>query len=429
MENNLFSLFLIFVCICLEGLFSGGELALVASDTNRIRQKARAGSRSAKLALKLLDRPEWLMATTSTGSNICVVTSTVIATSLFISMFGAVRGELVSVVVMIPLILVMGEIVPKSIFQQHAEFVAVRVSWFIWAASWVLYPVVFIISRIARGAVYISKEGKESIRSPYITRDGLKFLLRKERDESDIRSSEKEMIQRILGFSEVTVSQIMVPLSNVAVLQESSTLGEAAVLIKEKGFSRIPVYCDRIYNITGILHCFDLLEVLYMQTEPTEDDKITSCLRPTILYVPETKSASELLFELQRSGEQMAIVVDEYGGTVGIVTIEDILEEIVGEIEDEYDKEEKLYKKIGPGRYLFDAKISIDRLKEIILLEIPAGDYETLGGFLLHKMGKIPKRSETSRLNTVLFVIEDADMKSIKEVLIILPAVAPGVEH
>ena len=429
MENNLFSLFLIFVCICLEGLFSGGELALVASDTNRIRQKARAGSRSAKLALKLLDRPEWLMATTSTGSNICVVTSTVIATSLFISMFGAVRGELVSVVVMIPLILVMGEIVPKSIFQQHAEFVAVRVSWFIWAASWVLYPVVFIVSRIARGAVYIFTGGKSGADSPYITRDGLKFLLRKERDESDIGSSEKEMIRRILGFSEVTVGQIMVPLSNAAVLKESSTLGEAAVLTEEKGFSRIPVYRDRIYNITGILHCFDLLKTLHGQAELTENDKITSCLRPTVFYVPETKSASELLFELQKSGEQMAIIVDEYGGTVGIVTIEDILEEIVGEIEDEYDKKEKLYKKVGPGRYLFDAKISIDRLKEIIPLEIPAGDYETLGGFLLHKMGKIPKRSETSRLNNVLFVVEDADMKSIKEVLVILPAVAPGVEH
>jgi CBS domain containing-hemolysin-like protein len=421
MESNLFSPFLIFVCICLEGLFSGGELSLVASDINRIRQKARTGSGSAMLALKLLDRPEWLIATTSTGSNLCVVTSTVIATSMFMSMFGAVRGELVSGVVMIPLVLVMGEIVPKSIFQQHVEFVAVRVSWFIWTASLVLYPVVFIISRIARGAVYISTGEKESTSSSYITRDGLKFLLRKERDESDIRSSEREMIQRILGFSELTVSRIMVPLSNVTVLQESATLGEATVLIEEKGFSCIPVYRDRINNITGILHCFDLLKALHGQAEPSEDDQVMSCLRPTVLYVPETKSADELLFELQRSGEQMAIVVDEYGGAVGIITIEDILEEIVGEIEDEYDKEGKLYKKVGPGRYLFDAKIRIDRLREIIPLEIPAGHYETLGGFLLYKMGKIPKRTETFKQGSVLFVVEDVDMKSIKEISVVLP--------
>ncbi len=429
MGNNLFSVFVIFVCLCLEGLFSGGELALVASDINRIRQKARAGSRSAKLALKLLDRPEWLMAATSTGSNICVVTSTVIATSMFMSMFGAVRGEFVSAVVMIPLVLVVGEVIPKSIFQQHAEFVALRVSWFIWAASWALYPVVFVISRISRGAVYIFTGGKGGTRSPYITRDGLKFLLRKERDESDIRSSEKEMIQRILGFSEVSVSRIMVPLSNVTALQENATLGEAAVLTEEKGFSRIPVYRDRTYNITGILHCFDLLRALHGRGGISEDDQISSCLRPTVLYVPETKPASELLLELQRSGEQMAIVVDEYGGAVGIVTIEDILEEIVGEIEDEYDKEEKSYKRVGPRKYLFDAQIRIDRLREIISLEIPAGDYETLGGFLLHKMGKIPKRSETLRLGNVHFVIENADMKSIKEVLVILSATSSDAGH
>ena len=429
MGNSLFSVFVILICLLLEGLFSGGELALVASDTNRIRQKARAGSRSAMITLKLLDKPEWYMATTSIGSNICLITSTIIATSMFMSMFGAVRGELVSAVVMIPLVLVMGEIIPKSIFQQHAEFVALRVSWFIWAASWVLYPVVFVISRISRGAVYIITGGKGGADSPYITRDGLKFLLGKERDESDILSSEKEMIRRILGFSEVSVGRIMVPLSNVTALQKNATLGEAAVLTEEKGFSRIPVYCDRIYNITGILHCFDLLKALHGKTGLSEDDLVTSCLRPTVFYVPETKPASELLFELQRTGEQMAIVVDEYGAAVGIVTVEDILEEVVGEIEDEYDKEEKLYKKVGPGKYLFDAQMRIDRLQEIIPLEIPAGNYETLGGFLLHEMGKIPKRSETLRQSNAIFVIEDSDMKSIKEVLVVLLPVGSGAEH
>jgi len=421
MENNLFSPFLIFVCICLEGMFSGGELALVASDINKIRQRARAGSRSAMLTLKLLDKPEWFLATTLTGTNICVVTSTVIATSMFISIFGAVHGELISAVVMIPLILVVGEIIPKSIFQQHAEFVAVRISWFIWTASWVLCPVVFVISKISRGTVYVFTGGKGSTRSPYITRDGLKYLLMKKEEGSELKSSEKEMIRRILDFSEATVSQIMIPLSNVTALQENATLGKAALLIEEKGFSRIPVYRDRINNITGILHCFDLLKALHGQAEPSEDDQVMSCLRPTVLYVPETKSADKLLFELQRSGEQMAIVVDEYGGAVGIITIEDILEEIVGEIEDEYDKEGKLYKKVGPGRYLFDAKIRIDRLREIIPLEIPAGHYETLGGFLLYKMGKIPKRTETLKQGSVLFVIEDVDMKSIKEVSVVLP--------
>ena len=422
MEGNLYSLFLIFVCICLEGLFSGGELALVASDINRIRQKAEAGSRSAKLAMKLLDKPEWFLATTSTGSNLCVVTSTVIATSMFISIFGAARGESVAAIVMIPLILVMGEIIPKTIFQQHPEFVAIRVSWFLWTASWIFYPAVFAVSMISRGAVYVLTGGGRGARSPYITRDGLKFLLTARKDTGKFGTSEKEMIRRILDFSEATVSRIMVPMSNVTVLRENATLREAARLIEEKGVSRIPVYRDSSYNIIGVLYSFDLLKALHGQAEPLGDAQIKSCFRTRVHYVPEAKPASELLLELQRSGEQITIVVDESGGAVGIATVEDILEEIVGEIEDEYDRREKSYKKVAPGKYLFDAQIRIEHLREIIPVRIPQGNYETLGGFLLHKMGKIPKRRETLRQDNVLFVIEDVDMRSIKEVMVVLSA-------
>ncbi|MCX5835551.1 MAG: hypothetical protein NTX62_00955, partial [Deltaproteobacteria bacterium] len=139
-------------------------------------------------------------------------------------------------------------------------------------------------------------------------------------------------------------------------------------------------------------------------------------------YVPETKFAKELLIELQVRAERMAVVVDEYGGAIGIVTIEDILEEIVGEIEDEYDSGEKLYKKIGQRKYLFNAKMHIEKIRQLISVDIPDGDYETLGGFLLYKMGKIPQKKETLKYGNVFFVIEDADMKSIREVLIILPA-------
>jgi CBS domain containing-hemolysin-like protein len=422
MDDNLYSVFLVFVCICLEGLFSGGELALVASDINRIRLKAEAGSRSAKLAMRLLNKPEWFLATTSTGSNLCVVTSTVIATSMFISIFGAARGESVSAIVMIPLILMMGEIIPKTIFQQHSESVALKVSWFLWTASWIFYPAVFAVSMISRGAVYVLTGGGGGARSPYITRDGLKFLLTARKDTGNFGMSEKEMIRRILDFSEATAGRIMVPISNVTVLRENATLREAALLIEEKGVSRIPVYRDSPCNIIGVLYSFDLLKALHGQDEPFGDAQIKSCFRTRVHYVQEAKPASELLLELQRSGEQITIVVDESGGAVGIVTIEDILEEIVGEIEDEYDRREKSYKKVAPGKYLFDAQIRIEHLREIIPVRIPQGNYETLGGFLLHKMGKIPKRKETLRQDNVLFVIEDIDIRSIKEVMVVLPA-------
>jgi putative hemolysin len=426
MMGNLLTIVIIILILCLEGLFSGGEIALVAADIHKIRNKAKTGSRSALMTMKLMEKPEWFLSTTLTGTNLCVVTNTAIVTSLFISVLGAGRGEIVSVCVMIPLLLIMGEIVPKSIFQQHAEAIALRLSWFIWVASLVFYPIVFVISRISRGALYAFSEEQRTYYLPYITKAGLEFVLQRKADNGDIRTSEMKMIQRIFDFSESTAEQIMVPLSNITAFSTETTLREAALIISERGYSRIPVYRDRVYNIIGIVRSFDLLEVLYGDTPKSisvsENDSVETCVRKEVLYVPETKPTDELLFELQRRGEHMAVVVDEYGGAVGVVTIEDILEEIVGEIDDEYsDNGRKLYRKVGPGKYLLDAQIKIDYVREIIPFEIPEGDYETLGGYLLHKMERIPQRNESYRQGDILFIIEDADMKSIKEVLVVLP--------
>ncbi|MGO9136113.1 MAG: hemolysin family protein [Syntrophales bacterium] len=425
--DNFSSLLLILSCICLEGLFSGGELAFVASDVNKIRQKANMGSRSAKITLRLLEKPDWFLSTTLSGTGLCVVTSTSVATALFISVFGLAKGPMLAVAVMIPALLIMGEIVPKSIFQQHAESIAMKLSWFIWVSSWLLFPVVYIISMISRGAIRISTGGKDIVSASYITKDGLKHILRHRSEESDIAGTEREMIRNVIDFSEVTADKIMVPLSAMTSLPVTATLREAVQLAAEKKYLRIPVYRDQIFNIIGILHYFDLLEVLHGRASidaslSGRDETIGSYLKPVVYYIPETKLAKELLVELLIRGERMAVVVDEYGGALGIVTIEDILEEIVGEIDDEYGSGEKMYKKIGAGKYLVNAKISIEKINQLLPLDIPDGDYETLGGFLLYKMEKIPKRRDTLRHGNALLVIEDADPRSIKEILIEMPA-------
>jgi putative hemolysin len=424
--DNLPSLLLILSCICLEGLFSGGELAFVASDVNRIRQKAGMGSRSAKMALRLLEKPDWFLSTTLSGTGLCVVTSTSIATALFISVFGLAKGPMLAVAVMIPTLLILGEIVPKSIFQQHAEYIAMRLAWFIWISSWLLFPIVIIISTISRAAIRISTGGKDIVSAPYITKDGLKYILRHRSEESDIPGTEREMIRNIIDFSEVTADKIMVPLSAMTSLPVTATLEEAVKLAAEKKYLRIPVYRDKIFSIIGILHYFDLLEALHGRVSrnrslPGRDETIESYVKQEAYYIPETKLAKELLVELLIRGERMAVVVDEYGGALGIVTIEDILEEIVGEIDDEYGSGEKMYKKIGAGKYLVNAKISIERINQLLPLDIPDGDYETLGGFLLYKMERIPKRRDALRHGSALLVIEDADARSIKEVLIEMP--------
>lgn len=419
---DLLPIILIFLCLCLEGFFSGGEIAYVTADINKIRQKAGTGSYSAQLALKLLENPDWLFATTLTGTNLCIVTSTILATGVFISMFGVIQGERISALVMIPTLFVM--IITRSLFQQHAEFFAVKISRLIWSASWLLYPVVYLISRISKRTVLLSVQGQDLTYSPYITKKGLISILGDKLVESDILSTEKDMVKRILDFSSVTAGEIMVPLSAISALPVTTTLRDAAAFAAEKKYLRIPVYRDQMFNIVGILNYFDLLKAIDLcekeRSGCMEERTIETCLMPSVFYVPETKAAKELLIELRARREHMAFVVDEYGGGIGIVTVEDILETIVGEIDDEYDNREPQFKKMGQDRYLFDARIRLDKVRQIVPVSLPEGEYETLGGFLLSKMGRIPRRKETVRLGNVLFVIEDADVKRIREVLLIM---------
>ncbi len=415
----------VLIFLLLEGLFSGGEIALISSDTNKIRQKAENGSRMARITLKLLDKPEWFLATTLTGTNLCAITNTALVTAFFISRFGPEQGELIAIVIMIPLILIIGEMIPKSIFQHYADFIAPKIALFILVASWILYPIVFFLSKISRGTIHMLADTKGSLYPSYITKAGLESILKDGGIQSDILKSEKEMIQKIFNFSEYKADRIMVPISHVLALHVDTELQEAAAAITATGHSRIPVYRDHIFNIIGILHTFDLLEALGKKNSedeaPDKNRSIEKYVRKNILYVPETIPAGELLIELQKRGEQMAVMIDEYGGATGIGTIEDILEEIVGEIDDEYQpRGEELFRKVGPGKYIFRGQARIDYARNVLQCEIPFGDYETIGGFLLYQFGKVPQKNETFRYGKLIFVVEESDMKSIKEVLIVL---------
>jgi CBS domain containing-hemolysin-like protein len=221
----------------------------------------------------------------------------------------------------------------------------------------------------------------------------------------------------------------MIPISVLTALPITTKIDEAAGFVAGKKYLRIPVYQDQVINIVGILNYFDLLATIQRHKDSGDQpayETIASCLQTEVFYVPETKKASELLMNLQKRQEHMAVVVDEYGGAVGIVTIEDIGEEIVGSIDNEYDSGEKLYKKLAPGRYLINGRIDMDTLSQLLTTKFPEGNYETLGGFLMHRLGKIPQRRERLDYRGITFIIENADQKSIKEVLVIFPAQLKG---
>ncbi len=228
-----------------------------------------------------------------------------------------------------------------------------------------------------------------------------------------MKPMEKDMIYRIFHFAKTRTKEVMIPLVDVVALDDETRVEEAVDIVRREGYSRYPVFHERVDNMVGLLHSFDLL------FSRERHQTIRSFIHP-ISFFPESKPADELLVEMQRDHEFMAAVVDEYGGAVGIVTIEDILEEIVGEIRDEYDIEQPLYRKIGPRSYLINARMEIDHINEQLKLRLPKDDYETLGGFMLDRLGRVPHTGESFRLQGITFEVRKADDRSVQEVLITL---------
>ncbi len=417
----------IFICLILEALYSGGEVALFSSDVNKIKYHAGKGSSGAQQALRLKEHPEWFISTTLIGTNLAIITASTLATGLLIDYYGKSQGEQIAFLVMLPTLFIM--IIIRSIFQHYAEFAAISVAHFIRVSSIIYYPLAYFVAAVSRTTVNISSD-QQARKTSYITKEGLKYILGEKTQGSDIQAAEKEMISRVFDFSELTAEEIMVPISALTALPQTMTIEDAAAIVATKKYMRFPVYSDTVYNIVGILHYFDILEMLLAQQRQAskggEGKTVAECMRADVFYVPETKKAGPLLMDMQRKHEQMAVVVDEYGGAVGIVTMEDIGEEIVGSMDDAYNTGEKLYKRLAPGRYRVSGRMKMEDLNQILLTKLPEGNYETLGGFLMQLAGRIPQRRERWEINGVSLIIENADAKSVREVLMFFP---PNMER
>jgi CBS domain containing-hemolysin-like protein len=403
-----FYIIIFFLCLTVEAFFSGSEIALIAANPKKIRKSPELSPSRIKMTLKLLKNRERLLATTLCGTNLSVITNTILITSLFISLLRE-KGEIYSILILSPLLLIFGEIIPKTFFQQNATRIAPWVSYPVWLASYLFYPLVIYMNKLTN-IIFLLAGAKKSKETLFVTREELKLILKMSRKGSDLTTGEVNMINRLFDFSHTTVKEAMIPFVEVSAVEDKDTVKEAIAIISKKGYSRLPVYNERIDNIIGIVNSFDLLNTPI-------DQSIKSLIR-TILFVPESKPIDELVVEMQKKRNHLAIVVDEYGGTIGIITIEDILEEIVGEIKDEYDIDQRLYHRTGWNKYIINARMEIDQIHELLHLSLPDGDFETLGGFLLEKFGHIPKPGEIVKYQDITFTIVSADERSIGEVRI-----------
>lgn len=400
---------LILVCIFCEGFFSGTETAMVSVDRARMRALAEQGSRRAGLIDALLHTPEKFFSTTLLGTNIFVVLSNAVATFLVINYLGG-QYKYLTIIIMTPIVLILGEIAPKTVYRYHAEPITPFLVYPLRVISVIFYPFVATLASITR--LFVKLMGVESAQfKPQTTREDLENYLATWNMDSGLRTAEKKIVERIFDFSETEVEDIMIPLVNVAALEIGDSIANAIRLAQKTGYSRIPVYSEEAYNIMGIVHAFDLL------TAQRKTQTLKDLMRPAP-YVPNTAPVDELLKQLRTEGNSIAIVVNEYGGAVGIVTIEDILEEVVGEIYDEYDKEEHFFVRIGGNKYLVNARMEIDELNDHLKLQLPKDDYETIAGFLLKHMERIPRVGERFEFGNLEFIIMEADKRSIKQVSI-----------
>jgi CBS domain containing-hemolysin-like protein len=393
--------------LLLEGFFTCSEIALVSANHRQLENLAEMGHRGARMAQKMLRFPEKLFATTLLGANLAQTVNTVLVSALLINVYGS-SGELAAVLVLPPIILIFAEILPKSIGRMNPTVMAQRVGFFIWLTSWILLPVTWIFAFLGRLVLWLTgSRGAGEV--PFITREELQMVVKAGADEVDLETMERTIIQRILHFSQTMVREAMIPLIEVVAIPETYLVSQALEEFRRGPYSRLPVYRRRIDNIIGYLHSMELLG------EKDTSQSIKKFIRP-VRFAPESKRADQLLLEMQQLGIHLVVAVDEYGGAVGIVTLEDLLEEVVGEIADEFDRDTLVVKELQKDDYLINARMEIEALNESLKLNLPLGNYHTLGGFLIKQAGDIPRVGEQIRYRNLLFMVRNGDLRTIKEV-------------
>lgn len=404
------TILIMIVCLMLEGLFSGSEIAVVSANKLKLRHQAAKGSRGAKLALKMLEKPEWLLSTTLVGTNIAVVTNTTLATGLMIALFGD-SGSWLAIILVAPLIWVFGEIVPKSVFQQRADVVTPRVIFFLDICSRLFSPILFIFSKVTKIITWMLGGDKNT--NPFTLREEINAILLMPGEGGDIAQQEKTMIRRVFDFTETSAQEIMIPLIHVVAIEKSEICRRAKSLAMEKSHIRFPVYDQRVDQIVGMLNVLKII-----REDP--EKPIAAFIEP-VTFVPGTISIHNLLLALQKASSKLAVVVDEYGGSNGIVTIEDIMEEVVEEFEDEYDNQAKgtpLVRKLNDNEFVVNARIEWDNLLETLGLDLPKGNYTTLAGFLLAEAREIPVVGAVIKSNDFEFTVVRGTTRVIHEVKI-----------
>jgi magnesium and cobalt exporter, CNNM family len=422
-------LFLVILTI-LEGFFVAAEISLVSVRRSRVDQLVEEGNATARLVRRLINDPGRFLAVVQLAVTFIGFFASAFAAVVFVTGFASLLEQLgidpttassvglVVVTVILSLFtIIFAELVPKSISLANPERAALLVARPMDLLGRLLAPVVFIVTGVTRAVTRVL--GVSQRQEVTISVDELRLIVERGGEQGVLEAEEEQMINAVIELGERRVHEVMVPRVAIQALPVDATLEEAIDLVISEGHSRIPVFHDTIDEIVGILYAKDLLP--YLRADAGPRPGLRKLLRPPVL-VPESMSIDDLLHELQRRKVHLAVVLDEYGGTAGLVTIEDLLEEIVGEIQDEYDVEEPLVVRISDDEFRIDGRADVDELNELFDLDLKLEDsdeYDTIGGLVYHRVGGVPAPGETIEVDGLVLTVESTDGRRVGKVRVV----------
>jgi len=405
--------FAILVCLVLSAFYSGSETALVSVNKIRINQLVASENAKAKIVHRLVESPDRMLALTLVGTNLANVLIAQLGeglTSRLLSNLTVSLQGLIATVGITVLLLIFGEILPKTIFRVKADSLALRYANLLRLSELILAPIIYLVRTLTQWLTNLLDRGANPP-SPDAQREELRLLATMGERTGNLLTDQRRMIHSLLNLQNRTVAQVMVPLVDMIAIEKNTKCEDFLRIAADSGFSRIPVYEEQIYNIVGIVN---LLDVVYADSQP---ETVEPFIRTALHFVPESKNINALLKEIQDTRHTMVFAVNEYGGTVGLVTVEDLVEEIVGEFADERD-EPDFMRLISPQILECDSRTKIDLLEEHYGLSIPKGDYETVAGYILERTGTIPKTGVALDMGAYTITIIDADTRAIRKIRI-----------
>ncbi len=417
MDPDPLAFLIIAVCIILIALLSSSEVAFISLNRVRLRHLVEKGNKNAKIAQKIRDEHDRLFSAVILSGNLFTILATSIGTATAIAFFGDDIGIIIATIAMTILTVVFGELAPKTFAVTHAESISLALARPIELYIKAISPLVWIFSKLSNTIIRIF--GGEVKPTPQLfTEEEMKSMINICEEEGTLEKEETEMLHNVFAFGDKKVTEAMVPRTEVTAISEDAVVSEVLSLVSETGYSRYPVFNETVDNIIGLLYVKDIVRKMAEENVPSTAP-IKNFVRDAY-YIPESKMVTTLLDDMQKNKFQISIVVDEHGGTAGLITLEDIMEEIVGSLQDEFEaiEAEKEVEIVDESTFVVAGHTGIDEINELINVEINVEEYHTIGGFLFGLFGHLPKVGEQLRYHELRFLILEMDGKRIEKIKI-----------